>query len=443
MTVSKPTSSPRRAAFLAALLAGTLLGAGAASGGTPPLTVRIATPIGGAQIRGSVSWRVEARGGTPSSVAFAVDGRVRWRDRTRPFLYGGRTRGFDTRSLVDGTHVLEAIARRGGSVARTRVRVTIANNAGTRRARIYWGAYMEGQDTYGSLYGGSWTDAPWGGPTWDRFEANAGKRVSIVHYGQPAPWERAFDPIPATLVVRRGAVPAIGISTKRTPHRTIADGAYDASITAWARAARAWGRPFFLLWDVEMNGWWEPYSAGVNGNTAADFVRAWRHVHDLVRAAGATNVTWVWCPNVDPWRRFTPYEQLYPGDRYVDWTGLNGYNQDGTQSFRFLFEASYRRLLGLAPGKPIMISQTSSVDAGKAAWITDALGTQLPRSFPRIQALVWFNWRITEEGRARPWPIESSPDSQASFRRAIGAPYFAPGGSFRLRGLEPVRPLTP
>ena len=52
------------------------------------------------------------------------------------------------------------------------------------------------------------------------------------------------------------------------------------------------GPPVLPPLDVEMNGTWEPYSPGVNGNTAADFVAMWRHLHDLADQAGATNVTW-------------------------------------------------------------------------------------------------------------------------------------------------------
>ena len=80
-----------------------------------------------------------------------------------------------------------------------------------------------------------------------------------------------------------------------------------------------------------------------------------------------------------------------------------------------------------------MISQTSSVEggAGKAAWITDAL-TQVLRRFPRIRALVWFNWRINEGGTTWPWPIESSPAAQSAFASGISAPAYLAGGSFPL-----------
>ena len=73
-----------------------------------------------------------------------------------------------------------------------------------------------------------------------------------------------------------------------------------------------------------MNGWWRPWSEQANGNHPGEFVAAWRHVVDIFRAQGATNVTWVWCPNiVGPKSQLTG---LYPGDNYTDWVCMDGYN---------------------------------------------------------------------------------------------------------------------
>jgi hypothetical protein len=335
--------------------------------------------------------------------------------------------------------------------ATLRSRVTASNTAGSASAQstqtevvvaapqssssIYWGALMDGTDTYTYLYGGSWSDAPWDANTWGRFESNAGKRVSVVHWGmnQP-PWVKDFNWwVPSlNLVQHAGDLNAVDMSTGSVRLRDIANGVYDASIRTWMQQAAAWGHPFFFILDVEMNGTWEPYSPGVNGNTSADFVNMWRRFHDLAVQAGATNITWVWAPNVDPGNIFTPYSQVYPGDAYVDWTGLDGFNRNGTQTFSWLYGASYNRLLQIAPSKPIMITQIGSVEggSGKAAWITDALTTQLPQNFPRIKALVWFNWRNYQAGSWWPWEIESSASSQAAFKTAISSAYYAPGGSY-------------
>jgi len=299
---------------------------------------------------------------------------------------------------------------------------------------IYWGAYAEAAQTYSFLYGGLWSNAPWCDAGTQcglsRFNQNAGKTESIEHYGQPPPWEQGFDVGVANLVEGRGDIPAIDMSTKNVALSAIASGSYDSSIRAWAQAAKAWGHPFFLLLDEEMNGTWYPYSPGNNGNSAADFVAAWRHMHDIFVSVGATNVTWVWCPNLE-YNGSVPFSQLYPGDSYVDWTCLDGYNKGSSSvGFASLFGQSYNDLVKLAPSKPIMIGETSSFEYGgaKAGWITDALATQLPQSFPQVKALVWFNWRIAENGGWSDWEIESSAASQAAFKSAIGSSYYLAGG---------------
>ncbi|HXI94937.1 MAG TPA: glycosyl hydrolase [Candidatus Acidoferrum sp.] len=300
---------------------------------------------------------------------------------------------------------------------------------------IYWGAYMNGNPTYTRLYGGTWGDAPWDGNTWSRFQSHAGKKVSLVSMGVGAPWDNQFSHFAPILskVVAAGEIPVLSMNTKSVSLSKIASGAYDAYFRTWMQQAAAWGHPFFLIFDVEMNGTWEPYSPGRNGNTAAQYVAVWRRVHNLAGLAGATNVTWVWCPNVDPNHMFTPYSKLYPGGAYVNWTGLDGFNKGGTswRSFSSIFDSSYKSLRQLAPTKPIMVSQIASEEKGgsKAAWITDLLTTQLPR-YPQIKAFSWFNWYFNESGTWRNYEIESSASAQAAFKTGVASSYYRAGGGF-------------
>jgi hypothetical protein len=291
---------------------------------------------------------------------------------------------------------------------------------------------MEGHDTYSFLYGGTWGNVPWDSNTWNRFESNAGKKASVVYWGADAPWTHDFNHWLSTfnLVQSRGELSLVGMLTGTTPLRDIAAGKYDTQLKTWLQQAAAWGHPFFLLLDPEMNGTWAAYSPGKNGNTAADFVNMWRHFHDLAVQVGATNITWVWCPNVDPAGLYTPYSQLYPGDAYVDWTGFNGFNKDGKSSFSWLFGSSYNTLRQIAPTKPILISETAAEETlgNKASWITDAFSTQLPKNFPQIKAVVWFNWRFYQLSKWWNYEIESSSTTLQAFKTAIGSSYYLAGG---------------
>jgi chitodextrinase len=320
---------------------------------------------------------------------------------------------------------------------------------------IYWGAYINGVQTYSYLYGGIWSNAPWCDPGTQcplpRFTSNTGKSSSVEHWGMC--WTCTFDSGIANAVVARGDIPAVDwANDSSASDADVAAGKYDAQITKVAQAMAAFGHPLFLLFDEEMNGTWYPYSPGVNGNTAASFVAMWRHMHDLFVQAGASNVTWVWCPNVDT-NGITPtwssMASVYPGDAYVDWTGLNGYNWGsgpggGWMSFDQVFHTSYANLLQIAPSKPIMLGEVASEELGgsKAAWITDMLTTQLPQNYPQIKAVLWFNWRIFEKNMYWNWEIESSAASQAAFANGIASSYYAPGGAFAsLPLLTKVQPL--
>lgn len=342
-----------------------------------------------------------------------------------------------------GNYSLSCSGDGGTATATASVAVT-APTAPTTKS-IYWGARMD-SETYNSTSG----DAPWSYATWDEFESHAGKKVSIVHYGQPPPWQQAWASGPANLTTSRGAIPLISMGTDQASLTDIANGAYDSSITAWADAVKAWGKPFFLRWDWEMNGGWFGWGAQAQQNPA-NFVAAWKHFHDVVASQGANNVTWVWCPNT-LFTGGTPLNQLYPGDNYVDWTCMDGYNKASVgsieyypwSSFSQVFNPTYNQLLTIAPSKPIMIAETASNEDGggsKAAWITDTLQTQLPVNYPKIKAFVWFNWPIYEGGAYQQWPIESSPSSQAAFQTGIQSPYYATNNYGNLPALTKVQPL--
>jgi hypothetical protein len=316
---------------------------------------------------------------------------------------------------------------------------------------------------------GAWAgSSPLDPTTISQFEQRAGKRPSIIHWGQPWWHNNSYVPFSASdfdAVRERGAIPLIdwgswdysaGVNQPQFRLAEIARGTHDAYLIQWAQAARAWGHPLFVRFDPEMNGWWLPWSEQVNGNQQGDFARAWRHVVDVFRAQDADNVSFVWCPNVvGP--KSTPLTGLYPGNDYVEWTGMDGYNwgtDEGNQwqTFSDVFSGSayngghntYQEVLDLAPNKPMMIAETGTSRNGgdPGAWVRDALNTQLPNNFPQVKALVWFNW--DDANPVLSWPIESSPTIQAAFADSIGSSYFASNDFGNLAGsaVAPIGGLT-
>lgn len=187
--------------------------------------------------------------------------------------------------------------------------------------------------------------------------------------------------------------------------QTIINGDHDEFILDWASSAAAWGHPVILRFAHEMNGYWYPWAELANANAEGEFIEAWRHVYDLFIEAQATNVIWVWSPNLAG-VTFTPIDQLWPGDEYVDWVGLVGYLGNGidprvwTPTFDELFGPTLAEVRALTD-HPIVITEIGATELGgrKAEWITGVL--EAVNSRPDIVGLVWFeinkesDWRIT------------------------------------------------
>ena len=289
----------------------------------------------------------------------------------------------------------------------------------------------------------------------DQFESMVGKRMSLMEFSLPWAYCNtdpcSFIPFPTNqmeAIRQRGSIPVFGWASYSQPLTMVepdftlakvAGGAYDDYIRQWADDARDWGHPFFLQfdWEMNINGLW-PYSESVNGNNAGDFVKTWRHVHDIFRQEGATNATWVWCA-AGEYNGSLPLKPLYPGDDYVDWSCVDAYNWDyDFKPFSGVLGPTYDAVQAIAPSKPLLIGETASTEknGNKAKWISDALTTQIPRHFPNVKGVVWF-----EKYEDRDWPIETSPGAKAAFTAGIASPFYA-GATFG-DVTSPIPPLTP
>ena len=327
----------------------------------------------------------------------------------------------------------------------------LASAASAKPKPLYWGATIGDQITG--------EQAPWDMQPVQQFQQAVGKSLSLIAFnssfsectGSKCEFIH-FPRLPLENVRTYGAIPMFNWSTNSTPFRevdpnyrlsAIISGRYDDYIRYFAQEAKAWGHPFFLRLDWEMNGYWFPWSDTANGNRRGEFVRMWRHVHDIFTEVGANNVSWVWCPNVNIGGELQPLKQVYPGDRYVDWTGLDGFNwgirhgSPGWLSFHQVFRKTYRQVVRLAPSKPMVIAETASTEKGgsRPAWIRNALNV-VPSQYPKVRGLMWFD--VNDRGTN--WPIERSPKSKRAFRAGISRGVYRPNA---YAGLSPGKILPP
>lgn len=213
-------------------------------------------------------------------------------------------------------------------------------------------------------------------------------------------------------------------------YKEIADGRCDDFLHNAGKNLANVKQPFFFVFAWEMNNGNNEWSVTKSGSSNNDFVAAWRHMHDIFKQEGATNVVWVFNPNV-PEEAISPYKSIYPGDEYVDWVGLDGYNWGTTQKwsewvdFVGVFKAAYDKITGIAPAKPVMLAEVNTTDQGgnKANWYKDMFIKYIPNYFPAIQAVVIFNEDKTKVENVN-WKVDVTPESLEGFKQAIQTKYY-------------------
>jgi len=299
-----------------------------------------------------------------------------------------------------------------------------------------------------SVYLGMWTAGLWDDKallfhpeTLHSVENKIGKKVAIAHFYTG--WSNLDNPSfisQLDVVSTNGWRPMVSANpyffdqcqaNGKTLYRTIADGACDDFFKNVGISLKQYGHPLFLRFAWEMNIPTMEWSVQKTGDTPSDYIAAWRRIHDIVTSQGATNVIWVFAPNTLS-SSSTPYNQLYPGDSYVDWIGLDGYNWGTTQSwsnwqgFSQVFSASYTALTGIAPSKPLILSEVNTTDKGgdKPSWYTDMLTQQIPYNYPRIAAVVFYNEDRTQQENVN-WLFDSSSASLTSFKQGISLPLYS------------------
>ncbi len=217
-------------------------------------------------------------------------------------------------------------------------------------------------------------------------------------FGAPFPW------LTLHRVTAAGAEPLIQWNPRGSPPARIAAGGYDTYLRSYAASVKRFGRQVVLSFGHEMNGQWNPWGAGhVSPST---FVAAWRRIHKVFARAGVHNVTWSWDPShvgslPRPW---------WPGARYVDKIGIDGYQRPG-QGFLEIFADRLANIRSFA-SKPIYIAETSVAPSSVQARQIIGLFNGVKRF--HLSGFVWFDINHLEA-----WRLEGRPAAVRAFRSAV------------------------
>jgi hypothetical protein len=177
-----------------------------------------------------------------------------------------------------------------------------------------------------------------------------------------------------------------------------------------------------------------------SGYTAKDYAAMFRHVVARLRARGVHNmVTVLVHMTYVPHAQQSWFNDMYPGDAYVDWIGLDvyAYSTPGYGHGDFA-EVLNRRLSGKRswpgfytwavsrhPSKPLMIAEwgvwSSNRDTRYKVNFYRDLGSEL-RRFPRIKAMVQFETPHNKKGQDS--SVDSTPQALQAYRALGRLPMF-------------------
>jgi hypothetical protein len=264
-------------------------------------------------------------------------------------------------------------------------------------------------------------DLPYGGMSLDSFESMVGKEANMQmifsHWGNDPQFPSHYGPTlrdqGKTMVLFWEAVDYNRdySSQPEYSYDAVLRGDLDNFFRNFAAGAKAYGGPVIIVPFSEFNGSWFPWGMNVGNNTPQKLAAAFRHIRPFFN--NAPNVKFAWVPNAEA-NRNDNLAAAYPGDAYVDYVGVDGFNFGGGEEMTFnqLFGGTLNHLKQF--NKPAMVfSMGTHEGSGKAAWITDAITVQIPK-YPQVKGWLWFN-----ENKETDWRVESDAASLAAFKKAL------------------------
>ncbi|WP_290736028.1 MULTISPECIES: glycoside hydrolase family 26 protein [unclassified Fibrobacter] len=204
----------------------------------------------------------------------------------------------------------------------------------------------------------------------------------------------------------------------------LVNGKADNYIREYAKGVKGFGDEIWLRPLHEANGDWYDWGVGKSGagNTDANVAEAFRHIVKIFKEEGVTNVKWVWTTNASNQGSGTTLTGNYPGDEYVDYISIDGYNWGKCQSwsswqtFSQVFKKAYNALANI--DKPLFIAEISSSELGgnKAEWITDMF-EHFATDFSRVFAVMWFSQ--SKEANEGDWALNTSQAAVDAWKAGI------------------------
>lgn len=256
----------------------------------------------------------------------------------------------------------------------------------------------------------------------DKISRGLGHQVGLVNLFQD--WSPDGDlkvEESIKVAIKRGLVPMISWRPSEVLGQTsrLANLSQNESyIREMAGYYKQMGKPILLRPFYEMNGNWFKYYA--TNDRILEFKTAWFWLYQIFREVGASNVTFVYSPNIS--LGAAPVSAYYPGNEFVDIVSLDVYDKNGVFSPEQLFASDIAELRKVAPGKPLIFSEFNSMRPQKAQWMYEAINVAVGLG---IKAIISFDWNKSgASSDETDWRILANPEVTEMYRKLLQKDWF-------------------
>jgi mannan endo-1,4-beta-mannosidase len=244
-----------------------------------------------------------------------------------------------------------------------------------------------------------------------KFTSVTGIRPQIVVYY--ASWYEKFWSSFASLAQHNGAVVLIQLDPEGTTLSSIIKGESDRHLRAFAESIRDFKQKVLLSFGHEMNGDWYPWGKGHESPML--YVAAWRHIVQVFRSVGASNVSWVWTissvneapGSLRPW---------WPGSAWVNFVGVDGYYYSAHDTYNSVFGSTLAQIRKFTKEQVLITEVGVGPNPSTANQVTALYADGVA---DHVSGIVWFD--VDQQGSPylQNWRLEDDPVALAAFERAI------------------------
>jgi hypothetical protein len=207
-----------------------------------------------------------------------------------------------------------------------------------------------------------------------------------------------------------------------------------SQIEGWADKIKGYGVPIYFAFNHEPES-----GASSDMGTPADFVAAWRKIHDVFAAHEVTNVKFIWIMTAYSFQvgptagNYAP--KYFPGDDYVDAMGIDAYNSYTCHSgspnpWKTLEQIikPFRDFGAAHPDKELWLTEWASTEdpanpTRKAQWFAQAQALFKRSDYAQFQGISAFD---KVNGTCK-WVTDSSSASLAAFAAMATDPFYNGG----------------